>query len=159
MTESFRDLICEGRTVLPSTGDVCARLTGNLSWVVVDAERSEIEPISAFLLDLSLSDVSPLTLRSYGYDLLRWWRLLSLVDVEWDHASRADVELLVGWMRHAPNPQRQHGPDACPRPDRSICEPASRRCGRVMPRRRSITRLRWCRRSTPSTDSSVVDRC
>lgn len=112
MTESLRDDVAEGRTVLPTIGDVCAQPTGDPPFVVVDAKCSEIEPICEFLADLSLSDMSPLTLRSYGYDLLRWWRLLNLVDVEWDHASRAEVELLVGWMRHASNPQRERGPES-----------------------------------------------
>jgi hypothetical protein len=54
-----------------------------------------------------LTDASPLTGRSYGHDLLRWWRLLSLVEVAWDKATRSEVELLVGWLRTARNPQRQ----------------------------------------------------
>jgi hypothetical protein len=86
MTESLRDLISEGRTVLPSTCGVCVRPAGNPPWVVVDAERRGVEPICGLLVDLSLSDMSPLTLRCYGHDPLRRWRLLSLVDVEWDHA-------------------------------------------------------------------------
>lgn len=47
-----------------------------------------------------------MTCRSYGHDLLRWWRLLSLVEVAWDRAGRSEVELLVGWLRNARNPQR-----------------------------------------------------
>ncbi len=51
--------------------------------------------------------LSPLTCRSYGHDLLRWWRLLDLVQVAWDLASRSEVELLVGYLRSSPNPQRE----------------------------------------------------
>ncbi|UYM05630.1 hypothetical protein [Solicola gregarius] len=54
-----------------------------------------------------LGDASPLTCRSYGHDLLRWWRLLTLIQVGWDKATRAEVELLVGWLRSAPNAQRR----------------------------------------------------
>jgi integrase len=60
-----------------------------------------------FLRDLALTDMSPLTIRSYGNDLLRWWRLLQLLGVSWDQASRLEVEVLVGWMRSAVNPQRR----------------------------------------------------
>jgi integrase len=63
-----------------------------------------------------LSDASPLTCRSYGHDLLRWWRLLGLVEVSWDHASRAEVELLVGWLRSARNPQRERRDANTPAP-------------------------------------------
>jgi hypothetical protein len=44
--------------------------------VVADAAGREIQPVSGYLRDLQLSDSSPLTCRSYGYDLLRWFRLL-----------------------------------------------------------------------------------
>ena len=51
--------------------------------------------------------MSPLTARSYANDLLRWFRLLSLLDVSWDRATRTEAEVLVGWMRAADNPQRR----------------------------------------------------
>ena len=62
---------------------------------------------SVFLRDLVLTDMSPLTVRSYGNDLLRWWRVLELVGVPWDQAGRLEVEVMVGWMRSAVNPQRR----------------------------------------------------
>lgn len=77
---------------------------------MVDHDGEAIEPISVFLRDLMLTDMSALTARSYGNDLLRWWRLLSVLDVEWNRACRADVEVLVGWMRSADNPQRHRRP-------------------------------------------------
>jgi integrase len=55
---------------------------------------------------LSLSDVSALTCRSYGFDLLRWFRVLWLLDVMWDRATASEVQVLVGWMRSGRNPQR-----------------------------------------------------
>ncbi|WP_280270420.1 tyrosine-type recombinase/integrase [Nocardia wallacei] len=66
-----------------------------------------VEPAVRFLRDLALSDASPLTCKSYGFDLLRWFRLLWLLEIGWEQASEAEVALLVGWMRTAPNPQRQ----------------------------------------------------
>ena len=82
-------------------------MSGVLPYVVVDQAGHEVEAISVFLRDLVLTDMSPLTMRSYGNDLLRWWRLLRAVDVLWDRATRAEVEVLVGWMRSATNPQRR----------------------------------------------------
>jgi hypothetical protein len=59
-----------------------------------------------FLRDLVLTDMSPLTVRSYGNDLLRWWRVLQLIGIPWDKAGRLEVEVMAGWMRSPVNPQR-----------------------------------------------------
>jgi integrase len=104
LVEELRRRLLEGRIALPRLGEV-RRRDGAMPYVVVDAEGEEVEPVSAFLLDLTLSDASPLTLRSYGHDLLRWWRLLSVLEVLWDKATRAEVDVLVGWLRSARNPQ------------------------------------------------------
>jgi len=79
---------------------------------VVGARGNEIESAAAYLRDLSLSDLSSLTCRSYGFDLLRWFRVLWFLDVPWDHATTSDVQALVGWMRSARNPQRDRAAGA-----------------------------------------------
>lgn len=68
---------------------------------VVIADGAEVEPISSYLSSMVVSDVSPLTVRSYAHDLLRWWKVLALLGVRWDRATREDVEVMVGWMRSA----------------------------------------------------------
>ncbi|MGS2807786.1 tyrosine-type recombinase/integrase [Nocardia sp. MW-W600-9] len=60
-----------------------------------------------YLRDLAVGDGSPLTIRSYAYGLLRWFRLLWLLGVVWEKATEAEVVVLVGWLRTAPNPQRR----------------------------------------------------
>jgi integrase len=101
-----RRALAEGAVDLPTTGAVRAGDTAIPPFIVVDGAGQEIEAVSQFLRDLALSDASPLTCRSYGHDLLRWWRLLEAVDIAWDRATRAEVEILVGWLRCATNPQR-----------------------------------------------------
>jgi hypothetical protein len=59
--------------------------------------------------------MSPLTCRSYAHDLLRWWRLLTALRVEWAEATAAEVAVLVGWLRSARNGQRQRRSGAAPR--------------------------------------------
>src|SRR5262249_5395250 len=81
--------------------------TASLPWLLVDGAGREVEPVSSYLRDRMLSDVSPLTCRSYAFDLQRWFRVLWAVDVGWEHATEAEVATLVGWLRAAPNPQRQ----------------------------------------------------
>ncbi len=48
-----------------------------------------------------------MTCRSYGYGMLRWFRLLWLLDTEWERATESEVAVLTGWLRSAANPQRQ----------------------------------------------------
>lgn len=105
----------DGRGRLPSVGAVVKGSRPSLPWFVVDAAGREIEPVSRYLRDLALGDASALTGRSYGYDLLRWFRVLWAVDVGWEQATEAETTALVGWLRTAPNPQRRRSrPDSMP---------------------------------------------
>ncbi|WP_217491827.1 tyrosine-type recombinase/integrase [Tsukamurella pulmonis] len=79
---------------------------------VVVIDGVEVEPITGFLTSLAVSDASPLTVKSYAYDLLRWWKVLVALFIPWDHATREDVEVMVGWMRSATNPQRRRSAGA-----------------------------------------------
>lgn len=65
--------------------------------------------VTRYLEDLHLSDMALGTVRSYAYGLLRWFRVLWMVGTPWETATRSDVEVLVGWLRAAPNPQRRRG--------------------------------------------------
>jgi integrase len=78
----------------------------------VDATGAEVEPVSRFLQHLALGDRSPLTVRSYAMDLLRWWRILGALQVAWDRATTDEVAVMVGWLRAAPNRQRRRSSGA-----------------------------------------------
>jgi len=106
VVEEVRRALMEGRCCVPAVGSVIAGVASCLPFVVVDADGREVEPVSAYLRDLVLGDVSPLTCRSYGFGLLRWHRLLWLLEISWEKATEADVAVLVGWLREARNPQR-----------------------------------------------------
>ncbi|MER7450408.1 integrase [Nocardia beijingensis] len=107
MSSDLRDRVMNGLVRLPSVGAVVAGPGTLPPFLVVDERRAVVEPTVRYLRDLALSDASPLTCKSYGFDLLRWFRLLWLLEIGWDRASEAEVALLVGWMRTAPNPQRR----------------------------------------------------
>jgi len=66
---------------------------------LVDAEGIVVEPVAAFLRELLAAGRSPATLRSYGMDLLRWWRFLSAVDVDWRRASRIEARDFSCWIQ------------------------------------------------------------
>ncbi|MGW0538680.1 hypothetical protein [Streptomyces sp. NPDC003032] len=41
-------------------------------------------------------------------DLLRWWRFLWALDIEWNRATRMDARDFIRWMQIANKPQRLH---------------------------------------------------
>src|SRR3954451_8005379 len=87
---SYGELM-EGLVALPRVGAVAASGLDSLPWLVVDAAGREVESVSRYLRDLALGDASPSTGRSYAHDLLRWFRLLWLVDVGWEQATEAEA--------------------------------------------------------------------
>ncbi|WP_380792581.1 tyrosine-type recombinase/integrase [Streptomyces albidoflavus] len=112
----LRSELMEGRAELPRVGAVVPARGVHPPYVVVNGYDDEIEPATAYLRDLALNDSSPLTIRSYGYGLLRWFRLLWLLDVTWEKATEAETAVLTGWLRSASNPQRQRQSAANPAP-------------------------------------------
>jgi integrase/recombinase XerD len=60
----------------------------------VRAERAA----NAYLVDLADTFARPLTLRSYGYDILRWLRFLAGVGVAFDEAVRSDYTDFRRWL-------------------------------------------------------------
>lgn len=68
---------------------------GLTPWLVVDPDGVPVEPIRRFLVDFVARDNRQVSVRSYAYDLLRWWRWLRAVGVEWDKATPAEVRDLV----------------------------------------------------------------
>ena len=112
----LRSELMEGRADLPRVGAVVPARGVHPPYVVVNGYDDEIEPATAYLRDLALNDSSPLTIRSYAYGLLRWFRLLWMLDVAWEKATEAETAVLTGWLRSASNPQRQRQSAVSPAP-------------------------------------------
>ncbi|WP_228000754.1 tyrosine-type recombinase/integrase [Nocardia australiensis] len=102
----LRSSLMNGLVRLPQIGSVVAGPGQSPPYVLLDQHGAPVQPVVQYLQDLALSDVSPLTCKSYGYDLLRWFRMLWLLEIEWNRATEAEVSLMVGWLRSASNPQR-----------------------------------------------------
>lgn len=75
---------------------------------LLDDAGGVVDPVMLFLADLQAADSPATTLRSYGMDLLRWWRFLDAVQVEWDRATRAEARDFARWMQVADKPVRVH---------------------------------------------------
>ena len=103
--ESPRDLaslVVAQAGSLRETGDPWA------PWRLVHPDGSTVEAVTVFLADLQAAGRSPATLRSYGMDLLRWFRFLWSVGVVWDRATRAEARDFCRWLQSAARPARVH---------------------------------------------------
>jgi len=58
---------------------------------LVDATGGVVGPVAAYLRDLQAGGRSASTQRSYGMDLLRWFRFLWAIEVGWDRATRLEA--------------------------------------------------------------------
>jgi site-specific recombinase XerD len=93
-------VLCTGR--LKETGDPWE------PYRLLAADGSVVDPVAQFLAELQAQDNSVSTLRSYGNDLLLWWRWLAAIGVGWDKASPAEGRDFARWMRVADKPTRSH---------------------------------------------------
>ncbi|PWI19324.1 integrase [Streptomyces sp. Act143] len=88
---------------LPKWGRVIPA-EGVVPWLVVGPDEVPVEPIRRYLRDFTARN-RPGSVRSYAYGLLRWWRWLQAVHVEWDRATAAEARDLVLWLGRADKPR------------------------------------------------------
>ncbi len=102
----FDDVVRDvGSIEMPSWGRVMAA-DGVVPWLVAGPDGETVEPIRRFLTDFVARDSRTGSVRSYAYGLLRWWRWLLALGVEWDKATPAEVRDLVLRLRQAAKPRR-----------------------------------------------------
>ncbi|MHB8246089.1 MAG: tyrosine-type recombinase/integrase [Acidimicrobiales bacterium] len=94
--------------VLPQIGSL--QSTGD-SWEpfrVLDPNGTPVPAVSAWFADLQAAGRSHTTVRSYGTDLLRWFRFLWAVGVTWDRATRCEARDFSRWLAVGGKPARPH---------------------------------------------------
>ncbi len=79
-----------------------------LPFRVIGPAGTPVEAVSAFFGDLQAAGRSEATVRSYGMDLLRWFRFLWAIQTPWDQATRAEARDFCRWMLVAGKPARPH---------------------------------------------------
>lgn len=89
--------------VVPNVGRV-AEVKGVPAFAVLDAAGAPVMEVSAYLGSVLACGASTGSVRSYALALLRWWRFLAAIGVDWDRAVRVDVRDFVLWMRFVPKP-------------------------------------------------------
>ncbi|WP_405976404.1 site-specific integrase [Streptomyces sp. NBC_00988] len=72
---------------------------------LVDADGAAVVPAAVFFQELLAAGKTAATVRSYGLDLLRWWRFLHAVKVPWDQATRMDARDFSCWIQLAVKPR------------------------------------------------------
>jgi integrase len=102
----FDDVERDVRTIrLPRWGRV-VEVDDAVRWAVIGEDGQPVEPIRRFLSDFIARDNRPGSVRSYAFVLLRWWRWLNAVGVQWDKATPAEARDLVLWLGYATKPRR-----------------------------------------------------
>lgn len=89
-----------------------------LPFRLVDPSGMPVEAVTSFFCDLQAIGRSKATVRSYGMDLLRWFRFLWAIGVPWSRATRAEARDFSRWMLVAGKPTRGHWrrPEVTPEP-------------------------------------------
>ena len=93
---------------VPLAGRLVA--TGNRwePYRLVDADGVVVDSVGAYFGHLQAAGRAELTVRSYGTDLLRWFRFLWAAGVAWDRATRSDARDFCRWLQLAGKPVRPH---------------------------------------------------
>lgn len=79
---------------------------------LLDGQGAGMAAVAEFLHHLLADDASPASLRSYAYELLRWFRFLHAVAVPWQLAGRAEARDSALWLKTTKKPPRPRRLDA-----------------------------------------------
>src|SRR6478752_6132059 len=95
-------LVVPQRGSLQATGDPFAPFR------LLDGAGVPVGAVSVFFAELSACGRPATTHRSYGMALLRWFRFLWAVGVDWREATRIEARDFCRWLQVADKPARPH---------------------------------------------------
>ena len=101
-----RDLV---NLVVPQRGGLVATGERQEPFRLVDGDGLVVAGAAVFFCDLQAAGRPDSTIRSYGLDLLRWFRFLWAAGVGWERATRAEARDFCRWMTVAGKPARRQG--------------------------------------------------
>ena len=84
--------------LVPQVGRLVDTGDQSFPWALTDAAGNDVEAVASYFRELQAAGRSPATLRSYGMDLLRWFRFLWAAEVAWDRATRAEARDFSRWL-------------------------------------------------------------
>lgn len=94
--DSPRDLAA---LTVPAAGELAATGDRYEPCRLLDPGGAVVEPAAAFFRDLLAAGRSEATVRSYGMDLLRWFRFIWAAGIAWDQVTRSDARDFSRWLR------------------------------------------------------------
>lgn len=92
-------------SVMPRQGRL--EETGN-EWEpyrLIAPDGQVVAAAAMYFKELRASGSPATTIRSYGMDLLRWWRFLTAIEVSWHRATRGDARDFMLWLQLADKPE------------------------------------------------------
>jgi len=107
--EVARDLVS---LVVPQRGALVATGERQEPFRLVDGDGRVVAAAAGFFCDLQAAGRPDSTVRSYGLDLLRWFRFLWAAGVSWERATRTEARDFCRWMIVAGKPARGQGAGA-----------------------------------------------
>ena len=164
MIEQSAPAVNRAALMVPRVGRLVATGDRYEPYRLVDADAAAVEAVTAYFRDLLAAGRAESTVRSYGMDLLRWFRFLRAAGVAWDRATRVEAAISADGYRPLANSrcrigvcQRRPPRQTLRRSRRAGC--LRRRCVRI-PRRCCAASTTFTRRSGPgrsSTRSRSID--
>ena len=103
--ETHRDLAA---LAVPVVGSVEATQDGFEPYRLLDPAGEVVAGVRDYLGHLQAAGRASATQRSYGMGLLRWFRFLWAVEVDWAQATRIEARDFARWLQLAPRPARVH---------------------------------------------------
>ncbi len=108
MDEDVTNPVERATTVVSRSGRLLATGKALDPYELVDPDGTPVEGVSAFFAELLAAGRAPATLRSYGMDLLRWFRFLWGAEVSWERATRTEAREFCRLLQGADKPVRPH---------------------------------------------------
>lgn len=111
-----------GSLVVPRVGSLVETGDPWEPYRLVDPAGLPVGAVAAYLHELQAAARPATTQRSYGMDLLRWFRFLWAIDMSWNEATRIEARDFSRWIQITTKPPRRRrtGQRAQPRTDRAV---------------------------------------
>jgi site-specific recombinase XerD len=97
---------------VPAAGRLAATGDRYEPYRVVGPDGAAVEPVTAFFRDLLAAGRAVSTVRSYGMDLLRWFRFIWAAGLAWNQVTPSDARDFSRWLR-AGRDGRGYAPAVC----------------------------------------------
>jgi len=98
MVEDFKGIGDLSVLEVPAVGSLAATGSKWEPFRLLGPSGEPVGAVASFFGDLLAAGRSEATVRSYGMDLLRWFRFLWAVGVAWDRASRVEARDFCRWL-------------------------------------------------------------